>query len=152
MSIEAISGKLIVRTTSVLPLGKSVGLLQPPYPVRPTSFTKDGDKVTEIRAIYDKEGKKPKTYIQWVPEGSRKAEVRIHNALFKSEKTENTEGGFLNDINPNSEEIWPTAMIERSDLMRSSDGLHGLKQLASQNWEREGWNLSDFKPCVLHTW
>jgi glutaminyl-tRNA synthetase len=70
------------------------------------------DKVTEIRAIYDKEGKKPKTYIHWVAQGSKEVEVRIHNALFKSEKPDNAEGGFLNDINPNSEEIWPHAMIE----------------------------------------
>ncbi|KAH6676245.1 putative glutaminyl-tRNA synthetase [Halenospora varia] len=92
--------------------GKSVGLLQAPYPIKATSFTKDGDKVTEVRAVYDKEGKKPKTYIHWVAEGSRKVEVRIHNALFKSEKPDDAEGGFLNDINPNSEEIWADAMIE----------------------------------------
>ncbi|KAE8451748.1 hypothetical protein EG329_003205 [Mollisiaceae sp. DMI_Dod_QoI] len=92
--------------------GKSVGLLQVPYPIKAVSFTKDGDKVTEIRAVYDKEGKKPKTYIHWVATGSREVEVRIHNALFKSEKPDNAEGGFLNDINPNSEEIWPHAMIE----------------------------------------
>jgi len=92
--------------------GKSVGLLQVPYPIKAISFTKDGDKVTEIRAIYDKEGKKPKTYIHWVAQGSKEVEVRIHNALFKSEKPDNAEGGFLNDINPNSEEIWPHAMIE----------------------------------------
>lgn len=92
--------------------GKSVGLLQVPYPIKAVSFTKDGDKVTEIRAVYDKEGKKPKTYIHWVAEGSRNVEVRIHNALFKSEKPENAPGGFLEDINPNSEEIWPNALIE----------------------------------------
>ncbi|CZT52948.1 probable glutamine-tRNA ligase [Rhynchosporium secalis] len=92
--------------------GKSVGLLQVPYPIKAVSFTKEGDKVTEIRAVYDKEGKKPKTYIHWVSEGSRKVEVRIHNALFKSEKPDNAPGGFLEDINPNSEEIWPSAMIE----------------------------------------
>jgi glutaminyl-tRNA synthetase len=92
--------------------GKSVGLLQLPYPVKAVSFSKDGNKVTEIRAVYDKEGKKPKTYIHWVAKGSRNVEVRIHNSLFKSEKPENAEGGFLNDINPNSEEIWPHAMIE----------------------------------------
>lgn len=92
--------------------GKSVGLLQVPYPIKTVSFTKDGDKVTEIRAVYDKEGKKPKTYIHWVAEGSRNVEVRIHNALFKSEKPDNAPGGFLEDINPNSEEIWPKAMIE----------------------------------------
>ncbi|KAM3086294.1 Glutaminyl-tRNA synthetase [Clarireedia jacksonii] len=92
--------------------GKSVGLLQIPYPVKAVSFSKDGDKVTEIRAVYDKEGKKPKTYIHWVAEGSRNVEVRIFNSLFKSEKPDDAEGGFLNDINPNSEEIWPHAMIE----------------------------------------
>ncbi|KAH6718008.1 glutaminyl-tRNA synthetase-like protein [Leptodontidium sp. 2 PMI_412] len=92
--------------------GKSVGLLQVPYPIKAVSFTKAGDKVTEIRAVYDKEGKKPKTYIHWVAEGSKNVEVRIHNALFKSEKPDNAPGGFLEDINPNSEEIWPNAMIE----------------------------------------
>ncbi|PSS16556.1 hypothetical protein M430DRAFT_66922 [Amorphotheca resinae ATCC 22711] len=92
--------------------GKSVGLLQVPYPVKAVSFTKDGDKVTEIKAVFDKSGKKPKTYIHWVAEGSRNVEVRIHNSLFKSEKPDDAEGGFINDINPNSEEIWPHAMIE----------------------------------------
>ena len=92
--------------------GKSVGLLQVPYPVKAVSFAKDGDKVMEIKAVYDKSGKKPKTYIHWVAEGSRNVEVRIHNALFKSEKPDDVEGGFINDINPSSEEIWPHAMIE----------------------------------------
>jgi glutaminyl-tRNA synthetase len=92
--------------------GKSVGLLQVPFPVKAVSFTKAGDNVTEVKAVYDKSGKKPKTYIHWVAEGSRNVEVRIHNALFKSEKPDDVEGGFLNDINPTSEEIWPRAMIE----------------------------------------
>jgi glutaminyl-tRNA synthetase len=92
--------------------GKSVGLLQVPYPIKATSFTKDGDKVTKIRAVYDKEGKKPKTYIHWVAQGSNEVEVRIHNALFKTEKPDDAEGGFLSDINPHSEQIWPHAMIE----------------------------------------
>ena len=92
--------------------GKSVGLFKAPYPIIAKSFTRNGDKVTEIRAVFDKEGKKPKTYIHWVAKGSRNVEVRIHNALFKSEKPDDAEGGFLNDINPKSEEIWPNAMIE----------------------------------------
>lgn len=92
--------------------GKTVGLLQVPYPIKATSFTKDGDKVKEIRAVFDKETKKPKTYIHWVGSGSREVEVRIHNPLFKSEKPDNAEGGFLNDINAHSEEIWPKALIE----------------------------------------
>lgn len=93
--------------------GKSVGLLQLPYPIKATDFTKDeSGKVTEIRAVYDKEIKKPKTYIQWVPEGSRNVEVRMYNSLFKSEKPDDVEGGFLKDINPESETIYKDAMIE----------------------------------------
>ncbi|CAD6446369.1 45182fad-16c8-460a-a39d-fa037e722271 [Sclerotinia trifoliorum] len=92
--------------------GKSVGLLHIPYPIKAISFSKDGDNVTEIRAVYDKEVKKPKTYIHWVAEGSKNVEVRIFNSLFKSEKPDDAEGGFLNDINPDSEEIWPNALIE----------------------------------------
>lgn len=92
--------------------GKTVGLLQVPFPIKATTFTKEGDKVTEIRAVYDKEGKKPKTYIQWVPSGSKTVEVRVHNSLFKSLKPDDAEGGFLNDINPDSEQVWPNALIE----------------------------------------
>ncbi|RAH42475.1 glutamine--tRNA ligase [Aspergillus brunneoviolaceus CBS 621.78] len=93
--------------------GKSVGLWRAPYPVKATTFTKDaGGKVTEIRAVWDKEGGKPKTYIQWVPDNSRKVEVRIHDPLFKSEDPGAAEGGFLNDINPNSETIYKDALIE----------------------------------------
>ncbi|KAI1346083.1 glutaminyl-tRNA synthetase-like protein [Xylaria sp. FL0043] len=93
---------------------KTVGLLQAPYPIKAVSFTKDHatGQITEIRAVFDKETKKPKTYIQWVPSGSREAEVRIHNSLFKSEKPDSVEGGYLNDLNPESEVIYPKAMIE----------------------------------------
>lgn len=93
---------------------KTVGLLQAPYPIKAVSFSKDEatGKVTEIRAVYDRETKKPKTFIQWVAEGSRKVEVRLHNSLFKSEKPDDAEGGFLNDINPESEVVYPDALIE----------------------------------------
>ncbi|KAI1125498.1 glutaminyl-tRNA synthetase-like protein [Nemania abortiva] len=93
---------------------KTVGLLQAPYPIKAVSFTKDETtgQVTEIRAVFDKETKKPKTFIQWVPSGSREVEVRIHNSLFKSEKPDDAEGGYLNDLNPESEVIYPKAMIE----------------------------------------
>lgn len=93
---------------------KSVGLLQVPYPIKAVSFSKDEatGQVTEVRAVFDKDGKKPKTYIQWVASGSRAAEVRIHNSLFKSEKPDDVEGGFLNDLNPESEVIYPNALIE----------------------------------------
>ncbi|KAI0015748.1 glutaminyl-tRNA synthetase-like protein [Xylariomycetidae sp. FL0641] len=93
---------------------KTVGLLQVPHPIKAVSFSKDEatGKVTEIKAVFDKETKKPKTYIQWVPAGSREVEVRVHNSLFKSEKPDDVEGGFLNDLNPESEVIYPNAMVE----------------------------------------
>ncbi|RBQ78620.1 hypothetical protein VDGD_21209 [Verticillium dahliae] len=86
-----------------------------PHPIKATSFTKDEatGKITEVRAVFDKEAKKPKAYITWVgSEGSRRVEARVHNSLFKSDKPEDAEGGFLNDINPDSEVIYPEAMIE----------------------------------------
>ncbi|CRK37666.1 hypothetical protein BN1708_007468 [Verticillium longisporum] len=95
--------------------GKTVGLMNAPHPIKATSFTKDEatGKVTEVRAVFDKEAKKPKAYITWVgSEGSRRVEARVHNSLFKSDKPEDAEGGFLNDINPDSEVIYPEAMIE----------------------------------------
>ncbi|SPO07106.1 probable glutamine-tRNA ligase [Cephalotrichum gorgonifer] len=94
--------------------GKSVGLLQAPYPVHATSFDKDPETglVTKIYAEFDKSGKKPQTYIQWVPEGSRRVEARVHGRLFKSDDPEAAEGGFLADVDPNSEEVFGGALVE----------------------------------------
>lgn len=93
--------------------GKTVGLLQVPHPIKATSFTKDEatGQVTGITAVFDKETK-PKTYIQWVPSGSLKLEARIHSPLFKSDDPMSVEGGFLSDINPESEVVYPNALIE----------------------------------------
>lgn len=95
--------------------GKTVGLFKAPFPIKATSFTKDNatGKVTEVRAVLDRETKKPKTYIQWVgATGSRPCEVRIYNPLFKSDNPSAVEGGFLSDINPDSEVVYPNAVIE----------------------------------------
>ncbi|PKS07417.1 hypothetical protein jhhlp_006020 [Lomentospora prolificans] len=95
--------------------GKAVGLLQAPHPIIANSFDKDETTglITKVYASFDKEGKaKPKTYIQWVPEGSREVEARIYNQLFKSDDPMGVEGGFLNDINENSETVYPKALVE----------------------------------------
>lgn len=103
--------------------GKSVGLMKVPFPIKATTFEKD-DKglVTVVHAIYERpvEGatvKKPKTFIQWVASSEShkspvKAEVRTFNPLFKSEDPDAADGGFLNDLNAKSEEIYPNAVIE----------------------------------------
>lgn len=95
--------------------GKTVGLLQAPHPIKATSFTKDDATglVTGVTAVFDK-GTKPKTYIQWVPEGSIEVEARIHSALFKSDDPTAVEGGFMNDIRPDSEVIYSKALIENA--------------------------------------
>ena len=119
--------------------GKTVGLLQMPYPIKAVSFIKDKATwvVKEIKAVFDKEGRKPKGCIQWVPEGSPKDEVRIHTALFKSDQPMSAAGGFMNDIHDNSETVWPNAMIET--------GFYEVHQRAP--WpEAEGEKTGDFGP------
>lgn len=104
--------------------GKATGLLKVPFPIKATTFEKDEKTglITAVHATYEKpkEGetfKKPKTYIQWVGSSAKhkspiKAEVRVFNSLFKSENPDSAEGGFLKDLNPNSEEIYENAVIE----------------------------------------
>jgi glutaminyl-tRNA synthetase len=97
--------------------GEVVGLMRVPYPIRAVSFEKDESTgvIKEIRAIYDKNGpQNPKAYIHWVPEGSLKAEVRLHGALFESDQPGSAPGGFMSDLAPESETIWPEAMIEHA--------------------------------------
>ncbi len=94
-----------------------MGLLQVPHPIKAVSFTKDEatGRVVEIQAVFDRETKKPKAYIQWVPPvaaGTRKVEVRVYNPLFKSNNPNDAEGGYLNDINPDSEVVYSNALIE----------------------------------------
>ncbi|KOS22544.1 putative glutamine--tRNA ligase [Escovopsis weberi] len=93
--------------------GQSVGLLHVPHPIKAVSFSKDEatGQVTEIQAVFDRDGAKPKAYIHWVPEGSRKVTVRVHKPLFKSENPAAAEGGFLADINPDSETIYNEALV-----------------------------------------
>ena len=104
--------------------GKAVGLLKVPFPIKATTFKKDEATglVTEVHAEYEKpvEGtafKKPKTYIQWVALSKKhdspiNIEVRIFNPLFRSDNPDAAEGGFLNDVKPGSEEVYPNAIIE----------------------------------------
>ncbi|OAA73567.1 glutaminyl-tRNA synthetase [Cordyceps fumosorosea ARSEF 2679] len=74
--------------------GKIVGLLQMPYPVKAISFAKDEatGAVTEMRAVFDKGGNKPKTFIQWVP---LKARPRLNETIWPSAMTER---GFYDGV------------------------------------------------------
>jgi glutaminyl-tRNA synthetase len=94
--------------------GKVVGLLHAPFPVKVLSFSVDESTglVTSIQGVFEKETK-PKTYIQWVPEGSLEVEARVYSPLFRSEDPSLVEGGFLNDINPDSETVHRNALLEQ---------------------------------------
>ncbi|KAL8964091.1 MAG: hypothetical protein Q9183_004710 [Haloplaca sp. 2 TL-2023] len=104
--------------------GKTVGLLRAPFPITATSFEKDPTtgQVTTVHAKYEKPSdgnapKKPKSFIHWVASSPThkspiKATVRAFNPLFKSNNPAAHPDGFLADINPDSEQIFPDAMIE----------------------------------------
>lgn len=93
--------------------GETVGLLNGPSPIKAVSFTKaeKTGEVIEIQAVFDRESK-PKAYIHWVPDDSIKVEARIYGSLFKSDNPMTAEGGFLNDIDPHSETVYPNAIVE----------------------------------------
>ncbi len=57
------------------------------------------------------------SYIHWVSESASrsspvKAEVRVFHQLFKSEDPSAHPDGFLADLSPESEQIFPEAMLE----------------------------------------
>lgn len=101
---------------------QSVGLQGVLFPIKVVSFQKDAStgKITEVKAAFDKDLKKAKVYIQWVAEGSKTVEVREYNQLFKNVDPEKPD--YLTEINPDSEKIWPNALIE--------DGIEEIKSRA----------------------
>lgn len=101
--------------------GKSVGLLHATHPLMAKSFTKDSSgKVSEIVAEYGEHLPAGKARIHWVGESKAhssplKAETRILNPLFKNPRPNELDwktGGYYDNINPDSEVIYPNTMIE----------------------------------------
>ncbi|TID22521.1 hypothetical protein CANINC_003296 [Pichia inconspicua] len=103
-----------------------VGLMRVPFNIKVKTVEYDDKGVpTLIHAEYLNDPnthKKPKAYIQWVPESKKYnspvniAEVRIYNQLFKSENPSAHPNGFLADINENSEDVVTGALIEPAIL------------------------------------
>lgn len=95
--------------------GKTVGLLNVPFSIKITSFSKDETgKVTEIKAT-KVEGEKPKAYIHWVGASAIRVTARQYNTLFLCEEPNGLDwktGGYANSLNPNSEVILEDALIE----------------------------------------
>ncbi|GAA94629.1 uncharacterized protein L969DRAFT_17448 [Mixia osmundae IAM 14324] len=105
--------------------GKSVGLLNAPHTVKCTSFKTDAStgQVVEILCKLENSGPfvKSKAYIQWVadhePSGSpvRISETRVFHALFKSDNPAGAPN-FLDEVKPNSLEVFQSALIETGFL------------------------------------
>ncbi|KAN0064519.1 Glutaminyl-tRNA synthetase [Thecaphora frezii] len=100
--------------------GKTVGLLQVPFPVQCTSFKTDdktGEVVEVICTYGDESTPKPKTYIQWVAEHAASGspvkvdETRIYHQLFTSDNPA-AEANYLDHINKDSLEIIAGAYLE----------------------------------------
>lgn len=105
--------------------GKTVGLLNAPFPVTCTSFTKDAKtgQVDHIFCRYEDEkymgdtSKSSRTYIQWVAEHApskspiRVDEVRIFDPLFTSANPAG-EANYLDHIDKNSLQVKKGAVIE----------------------------------------
>ncbi|KAI9693205.1 MAG: Glutaminyl-tRNA synthetase [Bathelium mastoideum] len=102
--------------------GKWVGLLYVNHPIKAESFVKDPStgRVTEIKATYGSNNSpKPKARIHWVGGSALgktvPAEARVFNSLFRTPNPNSLDwddGGYYNDINPDSEIIYPNAIIE----------------------------------------
>jgi glutaminyl-tRNA synthetase len=101
--------------------GQSVGLLNADHPIRVVSLSKnDIGKVVEIQAEYGKDVPAGKARIHWVGESKAhnspiKAECRIFNPLFKTSKPNELDwknGGYYDDVNPESEVIYQDALVE----------------------------------------
>lgn len=95
--------------------GQPVGLMKVPFNISVKEVVRENGKVVKLVVNYDKDTpKKPKTYIQWVSKANARTvkEVRIYNQLFYSENPSAHPDGYLKDINADSEEIVPNAVIE----------------------------------------
>jgi glutaminyl-tRNA synthetase len=106
---------------------KAVGLYNVPFSIRAISFSKDENgNVTEIRATKVPSSEKAKAYIQWVDAATGiPVTARLYNSLFKTESPNTLDwknGGWADDLNPESEIIYGKAVIER-----------GLRDLIKEN-------------------
>lgn len=101
--------------------GQSVGLLYASHPLKVLSLDKDENgKVIGIQAQYGSDVPPGRARIHWVGESKAhnspiKAECRIFNPLFKTAKPNELDwknGGYYDDVNPESEVVYKDALIE----------------------------------------
>ncbi|KAL2913211.1 Glutaminyl-tRNA synthetase [Polyrhizophydium stewartii] len=108
-----------------LVLGKTIGLLNVPHPIKANEVVKDASgKVVEIKATYETGKDRDKTYIQWIAESPKhnspvKVEARLYSKLFlhaNPQSKEEVPGGWLSDLNPDSLQVVPGALADTGIL------------------------------------
>ena len=94
--------------------GKSVGLLYTPYPIECVNVIKaENGSIVEIRARQVKNGRKPKTYIQWVGEAKSRGSpidvtMQLYEPLFEHSNPmdkDQVPGGWLSDVRKDSKRV-----------------------------------------------
>lgn len=100
---------------------KTVGLLNAPFAIKATSFSKHANgKIKEIKAVKVPSSEKPKAYIHWVSATSNIAvTAREYNALFTvsdPNELDFKEGGYAKHLNPDSEVSYEDAVVEKEGL------------------------------------
>jgi len=118
--------------------------LRSAYFITCTSVVKDdAGNIVELHATYDPatrggdspDGRKPKATLHWVAaDHAVDCEVRLYDRLFQSENPEES-GNFLDDLNPSSLQIVPSAKLEPS--------IRGAVPFTSYQFERLGYFCVD---------
>ena len=118
--------------------------LRSAYFITCTSVVKDdAGNVVALHATYDPatrggdspDGRKPKATLHWVAsDHAIDCEVRLYDRLFQSENPEES-GNFLDDLNPQSLQVVPSAKLEPS--------VRGAESFAHFQFERLGYFCVD---------
>lgn len=90
--------------------------------------------------------KKQLTHIHWLPEtGSRVAEVRLFDKLFKSANPYEVEGDWIDDLNPASMVVCPKARVPKYVAEQAKNGASKRYQ-----FERNGYFIADTSSTAKH--
>lgn len=91
--------------------------------------------------------KKQLTHIHWISEtGSRVAEVRLFDKLFKSANPYEVEGDWIDDINPNSMVVCPRARVPRYVAEQAKNNTSPKRY----QFERSGYFIVDTSSTAKH--
>ena len=131
-----------------LKLGQEVRLRYS-YVVKAEEVIKDAEgNIVEVICSYDPQtlgvdpaDRKVKGVIHWVDaQTAQDAEVRLYDRLFLNADAEAGEGGFMENLNPNSMQVLQDCKVEASLAINSEEA-------CVYQFEREGYFVADTQAC-----